>query len=87
MLFVGSSPIPAKTHNMEKKMNVELFSTNFWMMVSKGDIPWWVPVIYLVGCAAVGAYAREADKGTFWGFFVGSLIFSPILAGIWALLS
>ena len=68
-------------------MDIELFSADFWMMVSKGDIPWWMPLLYLIACAAVGAYAKEADKGTFFGFFVGSLIFSPVLAGIWALLS
>jgi len=42
--------------------------------------------IYVCFSALVGFYAQKTNKGTFLGYFIGSLIFSPVIAGIFALL-
>lgn len=43
-------------------------------------------VLYVCFSALIGLYAQKTQKGTFLGYFIGSMIFSPVIAGIFAFL-
>ena len=44
-------------------------------------------VLYVGFSLLVALYAYKSNKGTFLGYFIGSLIFSPVAAGVYALLT